>query len=47
LARLCTLLADGRLDSQVGLECSWRQPGTAIDALLSHRIGGKIVLLID
>jgi hypothetical protein len=23
------------------------QPGTAIDALRNHRIGGKIVLLID
>jgi len=47
LARLCTLLADGRLESQVGIECSWRQPDTAIDALLKHRISGKIVLLVD
>lgn len=47
LARLCALAADGRLDGQVGLECSWRQPGRAIDALLNRRTGGKAVLHID
>jgi NADPH:quinone reductase-like Zn-dependent oxidoreductase len=47
LARLCALTADGRLDGQVELECSWRQPGLAIDALLNRRIGGKAVLHID
>jgi NADPH:quinone reductase len=47
LARLCALAADGRLDAQVELECSWRQPAEAIDALLSRRIGGKAVLHID
>jgi NADPH2:quinone reductase len=47
LARLCALAADGRLDGQVELECSWRQPGSAIDALLNRRIGGKAVLLVD
>lgn len=47
LARLCALTADGRLDAQVQLECSWRQPGEAIDALLCRRIGGKAVLHID
>jgi hypothetical protein len=47
LARLCALAADGRLDGQVELECSWRQPGLAIDALLNRRIGGKAVLHID
>jgi len=47
LARLCVLAADGRLDGQVELECTWRQPGLAIDALLSRRIGGKAVLHID
>jgi hypothetical protein len=26
LARLCTLAADGRLDGQVELERSWREP---------------------
>jgi NADPH:quinone reductase len=47
LARLCALAADGRLDAQVELECSWRQPAQAIDALLGRRIGGKAVLHID
>jgi NADPH:quinone reductase len=47
LARLCAVAADGRPDGQAGLECSWRQPGRAIDALLNRRIGGKAVLPID
>jgi NADPH:quinone reductase-like Zn-dependent oxidoreductase len=47
LARLCALAAGGRLDAQVELECSWRQPAEAIDALLGRRIGGKAVLRID
>jgi NADPH2:quinone reductase len=47
LARLCALAADGRLDGQVELQCSWRQPEPAIDALLNRRIGGKAVLHID
>jgi len=46
LARLCALAASGRLDAQVELECSWRRPGEAIDALLGRRIGGKAVLHI-
>jgi NADPH:quinone reductase-like Zn-dependent oxidoreductase len=44
LARLCALAAAGRLDGQVEYEGSWREPGPAIDALLSRRIGGKAVL---
>jgi hypothetical protein len=47
LARLCALAAGGRLDGQVEFQCSWRQPGPAIDALLNRRIGGKAVLHID
>ena len=47
LARLCALAAEGHLDAQIELECSWRQPAEAIDALLSRRIGGKAVLHID
>jgi NADPH:quinone reductase-like Zn-dependent oxidoreductase len=47
LTRLCALAADGRLDGQVQLQCSWRQPGPAIDALLNRRIGGKAVLHVD
>jgi NADPH2:quinone reductase len=47
LARLCALVAGGRLDGQVELEASWRDVGTAIDALLARRIGGKAVLHVD
>jgi len=47
LARLCALAASGRLDAQVELECSWRRPAAAIDALLGRQIGGKAVLHID
>jgi NADPH:quinone reductase len=47
LARLCRLLADGRLDGQVELEGSWRQPVPAIEALLHRRVGGKVVLHVD
>jgi NADPH:quinone reductase len=47
LARLCTLMAEGRLDGQVELEASWREPSRALDALLERRIGGKAVLHVD
>jgi NADPH:quinone reductase-like Zn-dependent oxidoreductase len=47
LRRLCALVADGRLDTQVTLEESWRNAGTAIDALLGRRLGGKAVLHVD
>jgi hypothetical protein len=47
LTRLCALAADGRLDGQVELQCSWRQPESAIDALLNRRIGGKVVFQVD
>lgn len=47
LTRLCTLAAGGRLDGQIELECSWRQPGPAIDALLNRGTGGKAVLYVD
>jgi len=47
LARLCALAAGGRLDGQVERQCSWRQIGTAIDALLDRRVSGKIVLHMD
>jgi D-arabinose 1-dehydrogenase-like Zn-dependent alcohol dehydrogenase len=47
LTRLCALATAGRLDGQVELECSWRQPAPAIDALLTRRIGGKAVLHVD
>lgn len=47
LRRLCRLVADGRLDGQIELEGSWREPGPALDALLQRRIGGKVVLHVD
>ncbi|MFL6127902.1 MAG: zinc-binding dehydrogenase [Mycobacteriales bacterium] len=47
LTRLCGLAADGRLDGQVELEGSWRDPGPALTALLHRRIGGKAVLHVD
>jgi NADPH:quinone reductase len=47
LTRLCTLMADGRLDGQIELEASWREFSGAVDALLARRIGGKAVLHVD
>ncbi len=47
LGRLCRLVADGRLDGQIELEGSWRDPSPALDALLERRIGGKAVLHVD
>jgi NADPH2:quinone reductase len=47
LTRLCTLMADGRLDGQIELEASWREPSIALNALLERRIGGKAVLHVD
>jgi len=47
LSRLCTLMAGGRLDGQIELEASWREPSRALSALLQRRIGGKAVLHVD
>jgi NADPH:quinone reductase-like Zn-dependent oxidoreductase len=47
LARLCALMAAGRLDGQIELEGSWREPVRALDALLERCIGGKAVLHVD
>ena len=47
LMRLCTMMADGRLDGQIQLEVSWREPAEAFGALLEGRIGGKVVLHVD
>jgi len=47
LARLCALMAQGRLDAQVELEVTWHEAGAAITALLERRVGGKVVLHID
>jgi hypothetical protein len=40
-------MADERLDGQIELEGSWREPSRALDALLDRRIGGKAVLHVD
>jgi len=47
LERLCELVADGRLDGQIELEASWRDPAPALTALVDRRIGGKAVLDVD
>lgn len=47
LARLAALVAAGKLDTQIDLEASWRDPGPAIAALLERRVAGKAVLLVD
>jgi hypothetical protein len=47
LARLCKLVAAGRLDGQIECEGSWRDPRPAFGALLERRIGGKAVLHVD
>jgi NADPH:quinone reductase-like Zn-dependent oxidoreductase len=47
LRRLCRLVADGRLDGQIELESSWREPTRPLDALLHRRVGGKAVLHVD
>jgi NADPH2:quinone reductase len=47
LARLCRLMADGRLDGQIEFEGSWHEAAQALDALRERRIGGKAVLHDD
>jgi NADPH:quinone reductase-like Zn-dependent oxidoreductase len=47
LSRLAAEVATGRLDVQIGLTVSWREAGTAIEALLDRRVAGKAVLTID
>jgi NADPH:quinone reductase-like Zn-dependent oxidoreductase len=47
LRRLCALVEQGRLDGQIELERSWRDPALALNALLHRLIGGKVVLHVD
>jgi NADPH2:quinone reductase len=47
LARLATLVAEGRLECSVDLEGSWRDAAEAIAALMERRIAGKAVLRVD
>ncbi len=46
LAHLAALAAGGRLETSVGLETSWHDAGTAIEALRQRRVAGKAVLRI-
>jgi NADPH:quinone reductase-like Zn-dependent oxidoreductase len=47
LAALARLIGEGKLDPQVGLEVSWRDAASAVQALLDRRVLGKAVLTID
>jgi NADPH:quinone reductase-like Zn-dependent oxidoreductase len=47
LARLAELVAAGRLETQIDLEASWREPAGALSALLERRVAGKAVLHVD
>jgi NADPH:quinone reductase-like Zn-dependent oxidoreductase len=47
LQLLAKLVAKGRLDPQIAMQGSWRDPVPAIQALLERRVNGKAVLLID
>jgi NADPH:quinone reductase len=47
LALLAREIGDGRLEPEVGLEASWRDPIAALDALRERRMVGKVVLAID
>ena len=40
-------LAAGRLDPQIALTASWREPDAALAALMERRVAGKAVLQID
>jgi NADPH2:quinone reductase len=40
-------VAAGRLDTQVSLVKSWREAGSALEALVERRVKGKAVLTID
>jgi NADPH2:quinone reductase len=47
LGRLCTLMADGKLDARIAEEVSWRDIASAMDRLLQRRVKGKIVVRIS
>jgi NADPH:quinone reductase-like Zn-dependent oxidoreductase len=47
LGLLVSELAAGRLDPQIALTASWRDPDAALAALMDRRVAGKAVLQID
>jgi NADPH:quinone reductase len=47
LTLLARELATGRLDPQIALTASWREPAGALAALIERRVTGKAVLAID
>ena len=47
LGLLVSELAAGRLDPQIALTASWREPDAALAALMDRRVAGKAVLQID
>jgi NADPH2:quinone reductase len=47
LTLLAAELAAGRLDPQIALTASWRDPDGAVAALMERRVEGKAVLTID
>jgi NADPH:quinone reductase len=47
LARLATLVADGRLEPRIDRVTSWREAPQLIQDLLDYKIAGKAVLTVD
>jgi hypothetical protein len=44
---LVSLVADGSLKPQIGVERSWRDIAVVADQLRARRVAGKAVLLTD
>jgi NADPH:quinone reductase len=47
LTLLAGEIAGGRLEPQIGLDASWREPVRALDALRERNLEGKALLIID
>ena len=47
LALLVSLIADGSLKPQIGVERSWRDFAAVAEQLRDRRVAGKAVLLVD
>jgi NADPH:quinone reductase-like Zn-dependent oxidoreductase len=47
LALLVSLIADGSLKPQIGVERSWRDFAAVAEQLRDRRVGGKAVLMVD